>query len=201
MWSITNRSPISIHRPWYRVCPQFHYRLDNPSNCYFNNFEEELFRDNALLTLVLGLLSTGLLGHLDLGIKHHTQAQYPIRHEGTNKTNLRLQQSLKIVCDVSSSSHILYRDRIYIIKDVILKLVEYGELNHTALVSFCGLNMTKHKPLIEDLETKQLITRSQILVGKRTITIYKPSSKGIEFCKSILEPYEIMFPRVVSGVR
>ena len=26
--------------------------------------------------------------------------------------------------------------------------------------------MTKHKPLIEDLETKQLITRSQILVGK-----------------------------------
>jgi predicted transcriptional regulator len=102
---------------------------------------------------------------------------------------------------VSSSSHILYRDRIYIIKDVILKLVEYGELNHTALISFCGLNMTKHKPLIEDLETKQLITRSQILVGKRAITIYKPSSKGIEFCKSILEPYEIMFPRVVSGVR
>jgi predicted transcriptional regulator len=102
---------------------------------------------------------------------------------------------------VSSSSHILYRDRIYIIKDVILKLVEYGELNHTALVSFCGLNMTKHKPLIEDLETKQLITRSQILVGKRAITIYKPSSKGIEFCKTILEPYEIMFPRVVSGDR
>ena len=95
----------------------------------------------------------------------------------------------------------MYRDRIYIIKDVILKLVEYGELNHTALVSFCGLNMTKHKPLIEDLETKQLITRSQILVGKRAITIYKPAPKGIEFCKSILEPYEIMFPRVVSGVR
>lgn len=102
---------------------------------------------------------------------------------------------------MASSSHILYRDRIYIIKDVILKLVEYGELNHTALVSFCGLNMTKHKALIEDLETKQLITRNQILVGKRAITIYKPSSKGIEFCKSILEPYEIMFPRVVSGVR
>jgi predicted transcriptional regulator len=102
---------------------------------------------------------------------------------------------------MSSSSHILYRDRIYIIKDVILKLEEYGELNHTALVSFCGLNMTKHKPLIEDLETKQLITRSQILVGKRAITIYKPSSKGIEFCKSMLEPYEIMFPRVVSGFR
>ena len=33
-----------------------------------------------------------------------------------------------------------YRDRIYIVKDIIMKLVEYGELNQTALVSFCGLN-------------------------------------------------------------
>ena len=87
---------------------------------------------------------------------------------------------------MSSGSHISYRDRIYIIKDIILKLVEYGELNQTALVSFCGLNMTKHKPLIDDLETKQLIT------------IYKPSLKGLEFCKSILEPYELMFPRITS---
>ncbi|NHH97936.1 hypothetical protein DYY66_1244 [Candidatus Nitrosotalea sp. FS] len=31
-----------------------------------------------------------------------------------------------------------YRDRIYIIKDIILTLVQYGELNQTALVSFCG---------------------------------------------------------------
>jgi predicted transcriptional regulator len=99
---------------------------------------------------------------------------------------------------MSSGSHISYRDRIYIIKDIILKLVEYGELNQTALVSFCGLNMTKHKPLIDDLETKQLINRNQILVGKRSITIYKPSLKGLEFCKSILEPYELMFPRITS---
>jgi predicted transcriptional regulator len=99
---------------------------------------------------------------------------------------------------VSSSSHISYRDRIYIIKDVILKLVEYGELNQTALVSFCGLNMTKHKPLLDDLETKQLIRRKQILVGKRAITIYEPTLKGTEFCSTILEPYEIMFPRIVN---
>lgn len=101
-----------------------------------------------------------------------------------------------VVCDVSSSSHMSYRDKIYIIKDIILKLVEYGELNQTALVSFCGLNMTKHKPLIDDLEAKQLISKNLILVGKRTITFYKPSPKGLEFCKSILEPYEIMFPRL-----
>ena len=91
-----------------------------------------------------------------------------------------------------------YRDKIYIIKDIILKLVEYGELNQTALVSFCGLNMTKHKPLIDDLEAKQLISKNLILVGKRAITVYKPSPKGLEFCKSILEPYEIMFPRLAS---
>ena len=102
---------------------------------------------------------------------------------------------------MSSGSHISYRDKIYIIKDVILKLVEYGELNQTALVSFCGLNMTKHKPLIDGLETKQLINRNQILVGKRTITIYKPSLKGIEFCRTILEPYESMFPRDKSGTQ
>ncbi|MGE5661709.1 MAG: winged helix-turn-helix domain-containing protein [Ignavibacteriales bacterium] len=101
---------------------------------------------------------------------------------------------------MSSGSHISYRDRIYIIKDVILKLVEYGELNQTALMSFCGLNMTKHKHLLDVLETKQLINRSQIMVGKRAITIYKPTHKGIEFCRSILEPYEIMFPRLASGI-
>jgi predicted transcriptional regulator len=45
-----------------------------------------------------------------------------------------------------SSSHHLYRDRIYIVKDIILKLVEYGQLNLTALISFCGLNFKKHIP-------------------------------------------------------
>lgn len=121
--------------------------------------------------------------------------------EQTNKLKCRLPPCLQEVSDVSSSSHMSYRDKIYIIKDVILKLVEYGELNQTALVSFCGLNMTKHKPLIEDLEAKHLINKYQIVVGKRAITIYKPSPKGMEFCKSVLEPYEIMFPRVPSGIR
>jgi predicted transcriptional regulator len=121
--------------------------------------------------------------------------------ESSNKTNLRAERRLLVVCDVSSSSHMSYRDKIYIIKDIILKLVEYGELNQTALVSFCGLNMTKHKPLIDDLEAKQLISKNLILVGKRAITVYKPSPKGLEFCKSILEPYEIMFPRLASIIR
>jgi predicted transcriptional regulator len=99
---------------------------------------------------------------------------------------------------MADSQH-LYRDKIYIIKDIILKLVEYGQLNPTALISFCGLNFKKHTPILSKMEAKDLISRSQILVGRRTITVYKPTPRGIEFCNHILEPYEIMFPRRDNG--
>ena len=74
-------------------------------------------------------------------------------------------------------------------------LVQYGELNQTALVSFCGLNLKKHKPILDELEKNNLITSVERSLGKRIITIYKPAPKGIEFCKTILEPYENVFPR------
>lgn len=88
-----------------------------------------------------------------------------------------------------------YRDRIYIIKDIILMLVQYGELNQTALVSFCGLNLKKHKSILEELESNNLIQSEARHLGKRIITMYKPTPKGIEFCKTILDPYETLFPR------
>jgi predicted transcriptional regulator len=88
-----------------------------------------------------------------------------------------------------------YRDRIYIVKDVILKLVEYGELNQTALMSFCGLNLKKHKPILDDLEANGLVSRFEKTVGKRNVAIYRPTQQGIEFSRNILEPYEKMFPR------
>jgi predicted transcriptional regulator len=94
-----------------------------------------------------------------------------------------------------SGSPSSYRDRIYIVKDIILKLVEYGELNQTALVSFCGLNLKKHKPILDDLEANGLIDRIEKMVGKRTVAIYRPTHSGIEFSRTILEPYEKMFPR------
>jgi predicted transcriptional regulator len=94
-----------------------------------------------------------------------------------------------------SGSPSSYRDRIYIVKDVILKLVEYGELNQTALVSFCGLNLKKHKSILEDIEDNGLIERREVTLGKRTITMYRPTQKGMAFCRDILEPYEKMFPR------
>src|SRR6266513_2813735 len=88
-----------------------------------------------------------------------------------------------------------YRDRIYIIKDIILKLVEYGCLNQTSLISFCGLNLKKHRAILDELEFNALISRNETSLGLRTMIIYKPTLKGIEFCNRIIEPYEEMFPR------
>jgi len=88
-----------------------------------------------------------------------------------------------------------YRDRIYIIKDIILTLSEYGQLNQTALFSFCGLNITKHKQILDNLEQTEMIQRLETVDGKRTITIFKVTNKGMNFCHEILEPYEKLFPR------
>jgi predicted transcriptional regulator len=88
-----------------------------------------------------------------------------------------------------------YRDKIYIIKDVISLLAEYGELNQTALVSYSGLNLKKHKHILDGLEERGLVSKSVKEDGKRTITVYKATAKGIEFCRMIIEPYEELFPR------
>lgn len=75
-------------------------------------------------------------------------------------------------------------------------LAERGELNQTKLLSYCGLNLVKHKEILEDLERKNLIEKRLVPWGSKTITNYKISPNGLEFCKMILEPYEMMFPRV-----
>lgn len=92
----------------------------------------------------------------------------------------------------SSQSH---RDRIYIIRDIIMKLVEYGQLNQTALVSYCGLNLKKHRNIFDKMELNGLIIKTEKGLGKRTVTVYSASQKGLEFCRTIIEPYEKLFPR------
>lgn len=99
------------------------------------------------------------------------------------------------------AARISHRDRIYIIKDLILKLVEHGELNQTALVSYCGLNLKKHRYILDDLEVNDLVIRSMQVIGKRRVAVYAVSSKGLEFCREILEPYERMFPRNGGATR
>ncbi|MFL6316949.1 MAG: hypothetical protein ACJ72U_00610 [Nitrososphaeraceae archaeon] len=93
-----------------------------------------------------------------------------------------------------------YRDRIYIVEDIILKLAEYSELNQTALISFSGLNLKKHRCILDELEVNGLIQKHESPFGKRTVIVYKPTQKGVEFCRSILEPYERMFPRRKESV-
>jgi predicted transcriptional regulator len=99
-----------------------------------------------------------------------------------------------------SLSPISYRDRVYIVEDIILKLVEHGELNQTALVNFCGLNLKKHRCILDELQVNGLIHKGELPLGRRIIVTYKPTQKGIEFCSSILEPYERMFPRRKESV-
>jgi predicted transcriptional regulator len=74
-------------------------------------------------------------------------------------------------------------------------LVEYGYLNQTSLIRFCGLNLKKHRPILDELEFNAFISRSESSIGHRTITIYRPTQKGIEFCNRIIVPYEKVFPR------
>jgi predicted transcriptional regulator len=88
-----------------------------------------------------------------------------------------------------------YRDRIYIVKDIILTLSEYGQLNQTALFSFCGLNISKHKGILDNLEQNEMIRREEVEEGKRIVTIFKVTPKGLNFCREIIEPYEHLFPR------
>jgi predicted transcriptional regulator len=88
-----------------------------------------------------------------------------------------------------------YRDRIYIRKDILFKLYEYGELNQSKLMSYCGLNNVKHKEIIDDMVEKDLIARIEEEWGSKTIIKYRISEKGRAILREVLEPYEELFPR------
>lgn len=88
-----------------------------------------------------------------------------------------------------------YRDRIYIRKDILLKLYEYGELNQSKLMSYCGLNNVKHKVILDDMVKKEMIIRTEERWGNKNIIKYRVSEKGNDILREILEPYESLFPR------
>ena len=46
-------------------------------------------------------------------------------------------------------------------EDILLKLCEYGEINQSKLMSYCGLNNVKHKEILDDLVWKELIKRME----------------------------------------
>jgi predicted transcriptional regulator len=81
-------------------------------------------------------------------------------------------------------------------KDILLELNEFGELNQSQLMIYCGLNNVTHKPIIDDMVEKGLIIRFEEPWGKQNRIIkYKVSEKGKEIAKAIFEPYELLFPR------
>jgi predicted transcriptional regulator len=88
-----------------------------------------------------------------------------------------------------------YRERIYIRKDIMMKLYEYGELNQSKLLSYCGLNPVRHKEILDEMVNSGLITRTDEAWGNKVIIKYKASEKGNRILKQLLEPYEELFPR------
>lgn len=80
-------------------------------------------------------------------------------------------------------------------KDIILKLVQHGQLNQSQLMSYCGLNNVKHKPIIDEMVERGLITRVEEPWGSKKIIIYRASELGKRLAREILEPYELLFPR------
>jgi predicted transcriptional regulator len=88
-----------------------------------------------------------------------------------------------------------HRDRIYIRKDILLKLVEHGELNQSKLMSYCGLNNVKHRGIVDELVEKGLIVRVEEPWGAKKIIKYRSSDSGRQLARQILEPYEALFPR------
>jgi predicted transcriptional regulator len=92
-------------------------------------------------------------------------------------------------------AHLAYRERIYIIRDLILKLFERGEMDQTSLIGFCGLNLVRHKALLDQMESNDLIRSSVVANGKKISTVYRSTHRGVQFCLEILDPFEKMFPR------
>jgi predicted transcriptional regulator len=88
-----------------------------------------------------------------------------------------------------------YRDRIFIVKDMIFKLTEYGQLSRTDLYIYCQLNLKSQHSILDELESNRLVNTTKIMRGKKLIKTYAVTSEGISFYQNILAPYEKLFPR------
>ena len=88
-----------------------------------------------------------------------------------------------------------YRDRVYIRRDILSKLLDHGELNQSKLMSYCGLNNAAHKGIVVDMADKGLIIRSEEKWGNKTVFMYRISEEGKKFLNDILDRYEQLFSR------
>ena len=69
-------------------------------------------------------------------------------------------------------------------------MAEYGELNQTKLLSYCGLNLAKHKKIIDELSDKGLIEKNESLWGSKTVVNYKITEKegcSVKWCLTLMK--------------
>lgn len=97
-----------------------------------------------------------------------------------------------MVSDIISSK---YRDQFFIRKDIIFKLIEFGELNQTKLLTSCGLNLGKHRNILKSLVSAKIIEKTIIPRGTQKSVKYSITDFGMFVSNTILEPYENIFPR------
>ena len=89
----------------------------------------------------------------------------------------------------------LPRDKIYIIRDIMLRLLRSGEMNKSMLLSLCGLNSKLHAFVLDDLESRNFVLRRSEMKGAKEISLYNITHDGMQFCNTVLTPYESVFPR------
>ena len=61
----------------------------------------------------------------------------------------------------------MQRDRVYLIIDILTKLIEYGEVNQSSLLLYCRLNLTTHKEILDELEKNSFIVKRNSYLGKK----------------------------------
>lgn len=87
------------------------------------------------------------------------------------------------------------RDKIYMFKDIIERLAGTGEMNKSMLLSVCGLNSKIHESVLNDLEERKFVRKRATMNGAKEISLYDITHEGLHFCRTILQPFEEIFPR------
>ena len=91
-----------------------------------------------------------------------------------------------------------YRDRIYIRKDILLKLYEHGEMNQSKLMSYCGMNNVKHKEILDSMVEKGMIDKNEQAWGSKIIRKYNISEKCI--CISFMNIIKIFLQVIQTNM-
>src|SRR5262245_169979 len=79
----------------------------------------------------------------------------------------------------------LPRDKIYIIRDIMLRLLRSGSMNKSMLLSLCGLNSKLHAFVLDDLESRNFVVRKSEMKGAKEISIYNITHHGMQFCETV----------------